>query len=208
MDTCFIEHTETAEIVTQLDDDNFLVNIKMQLISVKKAASCLLIPDAQDKVLIINTKDKEYYIICVLEKKSRQNNIKLGDSSISLSPDSIDINANNFIVNTTNTISFRCKIYKVTANVLNYRFDVMNFMGKKIAMYMESMQVVCKSWQEKVSRYTSDYKELFKNVHKVEQSKIASSRTIVKGKYRIDSDQIDLNSKEDTTINAKQLNVN
>ena len=81
MDTCFIEHTETAEIVTQLDDDNFLVNIKMQLISVKKAASCLLIPDAQDKVLIINTKDKEYYIICVLEKKSRQNNCLINPSS-------------------------------------------------------------------------------------------------------------------------------
>ena len=60
----------------------FVVQSERGVLPAKQAASCLLVPDIGDKVLV-NSIDGEIYILAVLEKKSQQSKLSLkGDVTL------------------------------------------------------------------------------------------------------------------------------
>jgi len=176
-------------------DDTYHLLVNEQLIPSHKAVSCLLKPQIDDMVQILFHPQHPPYILAVLARENTQTvNLDFGlEHEVVLKGKHVRLEADESIDITTSQCRIKSENTHLEGKHLNARFFRMTTVAEFADQCFETI--------------TFQATRSFNWVKQLKHSVIATMRTIVRHTSRTDCEQLEIHSKNDAKIKAKQIHL-
>lgn len=170
----FKQETRTfQDIGTALncDDDAIVVGTDQGVITARRALSCLVKPEAGDRVLLAGSANDVFFIIAVLERpESRPIAICMpGDCSLKVSNGRLSIAAENGInLHSPKTLGIDAAAISMRAVKGRFIMDKLSYIGSRIYAYSEKIRIVSQFCDTVVERIAQRFKRSYRVVDEID----------------------------------------
>lgn len=196
--------------VVNIENETFFVNVGDSQYLAKKAASCLLVPEHRDTVLVASSATGQCYVLSVLEQFSKNTKRLLFDGDVELmtrsgkirmgSPQGIDITSPEQIQLTSSSLQIvaeqgECKIsrFAFLGDFFDGKITKIKLLGKTIESLCDLMRVKSK----RSYRVAEDTEQL--KAGRIDYN--AENLMSLRGKYSV------MTAKEDMKIDGKMIHM-
>lgn len=185
--------------VDEEKQDGFAVSLDDgRIIFAKRAAGCLLAPEAGDEVLLAlgagNT-----FILSVLTRQEDAGRITLPGRS-SIEGDEIALTGRRSVVLEGPRISLAGLLGEAS-------FSGLSLISRWCDVRVERITSVAEIWNRTIGRLTERIRDSYRNIENTEQTKAGRIRTVVKERFSVASRHADLNAEEEVKLDGKKIHI-
>ncbi len=197
-------------VVKVENKDSFTIETDSGVWEAKSAASCLLLPQTGDKVLIAAHPSQAAYILAVLEREQSSPSELLFHSDVTIKSQNGKVNVvsqediNLISANRLQMISKEAGMHAQKAEVF---IDEMSFWGKFLNANVKSIRLLASGFESVVDLLRQKVTRSYRTIEEVEHIKAdryechAKSLLSLKGKYST------ITAKEDVKIDAERIHI-
>lgn len=215
MQSANVGHTEIATVQGGFGQD-FMVHSERGVLRAKVAFSCLVTPEAGDRVLVnvsssmTNGQKNESHIIAIIERQ-HANNMKLafpGDVAMEAKAGNINLTAAKQ-VNLTSAESTKISSAELAVNVLdaNVRAEKLSISGDSVTSQWRDVTSISDAMNLIVERMSQRFKNSFKQVEGVEQKNSKNYLQNVNQTLSVRSRDAVITARKDVKIDGERIHM-
>jgi len=196
-------------LVQSCSQEKFIIKADSGIYSANRAFSCLLMPQAGDKVMCVFL-DKQYYILAIIERPNEQSmELSFPSDVILMSRNGqFNIHSNKAVgINSSENIDLSSQQLNVVAEKSLFNINSIIAVAKQYSGHVQAMQVISKSIETVADRSISSFKFALKNVEGLDQTKAGDVISSIKNLFSLRSRQAAILAKKDIKVDAQRIHM-
>lgn len=196
----------TGTVKSKLEGKYLLSNSYGQVVTARKADSCLLAPSIGDSVLLVNAEGKTF-ILAVLTKSSPQTEIQLeGDVSFNVQNGKLDLIASNGLnLASPEEIQIIAKKLGLTSETLETVFKSINLVGTDMKANITNVKLFGKQWISKIDSSVQHYLQRHSTVDGVDSLTASTIKHVAKDIMALRSNFAFIRAKKNVRVDGEQI---
>lgn len=197
-------------VITDRREDNFTIQTGNGVWDARPAASCLLLPQVGDKVLIAAHPSHAAYILAVLERENNTDSELVFENDITIRAKEGKVNLvsdGGITLASGGRLQMICREAGLHAARAEISVDEMSFWGKFLDAQVTSIRLLATGFESVIERLRQRLTRSFRTIEEVEHIRAdrydchAKSLLSLKGKYAT------ITANEDVKIDAERIHI-
>ncbi|HAT1597659.1 TPA: DUF3540 domain-containing protein [Legionella pneumophila] len=195
-------------IIKFISNEDYHIKLprKTNLLNAKKALSCLVEPVIDDEVLVYEDSNQSYILFVLARSTTNKSTLNIANL-ICIENEEVRVNAKSIHLSAVDAIELQTDKQSVSCNVGQFRINQGQFSGYEMQFNYESIKFLCRIVRTACETIHTKAVQTYLRIAELEHQVIGCLRSIIKRSYRIDCQQIDIYSKNDAKIVAKQIHL-
>ena len=189
----------TARVIDASNELTIVWN-GMKLVA-KTAVSCLLKPEAGDKVLVDFDDEQQAYVLAILDRENKE------EGTLSLPNKTLISAKDELAFESEQSIRVMAKDYSQVSESLTLKFDQGAVAGKKLHSNVELLHSVSRIISQVANQAVQKFKTYVRKTEESDQVQASHMARQVKGLYNMQSKHTILVSEKDTKIDGEHIHM-
>ncbi len=192
------------------NNSQYVVQSTAGVFVANRAFSCVIQPEAGDKVMVSRDNNRQCHILAIIERSIGDSATLAfeGDINLSSKKGKISVSAGESIdMVTTGKVSVFSKEIDLVANKSLINIEQITAVGDELNSNMQRVKVFADSIDTVAGRLTQHLKNAFRIIEGVDQTKAGEMLTTIKNLFSLRSRQAAVLAKKDMKIDAERIHM-